>query len=66
VVLVSTLDSNAVLMGAVRLALVQIEDLLRGAVQAGEPLPPPAALPTLARDQGLRPAGRAASGVVAG
>jgi hypothetical protein len=30
-------------MGAVRLALVQIEDLLRGAVQAGEPLPPPPA-----------------------
>jgi predicted NBD/HSP70 family sugar kinase len=65
-VLVSTLDSNAVLMGAVRLALVQIEDLLRAAVQAGNPLPPPAALPTLARDQGLRPLGRAASGAVAG
>jgi predicted NBD/HSP70 family sugar kinase len=55
-VLVSTLDSNAVLMGAVRLALVQVEDLLRSAVQAGDPLPPPTALPTLARDQGLRPA----------
>jgi predicted NBD/HSP70 family sugar kinase len=65
-VLVSTLDSNAVLMGAVRLALLQIEDLLRSAVQAGSPLPPPSALPTLARDQGLRPAGRAVSEAAAG
>lgn len=65
-VLVSTLDSNAVLMGAVRLALVQVEDLLRAAVQAGDPLPPPTALPTLARDQGLRPARQAVSEAVAG
>ena len=43
-ILVSTLDSNAVLMGAVRLALVQIEDILRSAVQAGDPLPQPSAL----------------------
>jgi predicted NBD/HSP70 family sugar kinase len=47
-VLVSTLDSNAVLMGAVRLALMQIEDILRAAVQAGDPLPQPDALPGLA------------------
>jgi hypothetical protein len=33
-----------VLMGAVRLALVQIEDILRSAVQSGGPLPPPTAL----------------------
>jgi predicted NBD/HSP70 family sugar kinase len=65
-VLVSTLDSNAVLMGAVRLALVQVEDLLRAAVQAGDPLPPPTALPTLARDHGLRPAGSVISDAVAG
>jgi predicted NBD/HSP70 family sugar kinase len=60
-VLVSTLDSNAVVMGAVRLALVLIEDLLRAAVQAGDPLPSPDALPTLARYQGLRPPRQAAS-----
>ena len=65
-VLVSTLDSNAVLMGAVRLALLLIEDLLRAAVQAGDPLPPPSALPTLARDQGLRSARRAVSEAAAG
>ena len=65
-VLVSTLDSNAVLMGAVRLSLLQIEDLLRAAVQAGDPLPPPSALPTLARDQGLRQARRAAPEAAAG
>jgi predicted NBD/HSP70 family sugar kinase len=48
-VLVSTLDSNAVLMGSVRLALVQIEDILRSAIQAGDPLPRPGALPGVAR-----------------
>jgi predicted NBD/HSP70 family sugar kinase len=53
-VLVSTLDSNAVLMGAVRLALIQVEDILRSAVQAGDPLPRPSVLPALARQQGLR------------
>jgi predicted NBD/HSP70 family sugar kinase len=60
-VLVSTLDANAVLMGAVRLALLQIDDLLRAAVQAGDPLPQPAALPTLGRQQGLRPRRRSVS-----
>jgi predicted NBD/HSP70 family sugar kinase len=65
-VLVSTLDSNAVLMGAVRLSLLQIEDLLRAAVQAGSPLPPPSALHTLAADQGVRPARRAVSEAPAG
>ena len=60
-VLVSTLDSNAVLMGAVRLALLQVEDILRSAVQAGLPLPQPAVLPDLARQQGLRPGRRSVS-----
>ena len=61
-VLVSTLDSNAVLMGAVWLALLQIEDLLRATVQAGDPLPSPTALWTLARDQGLRAVSEAVTG----
>ena len=60
-VLVSTLDSNAVLMGTVRLALLQIEDILRSAVQAGLPLPQPSGLPDLARQQGLRPRRRSFS-----
>jgi predicted NBD/HSP70 family sugar kinase len=60
-VLISTLDSNAVLMGAVRLALLQLEDILRSAVQAGDPLPRPAGLPALARQQGLRPPRRSVS-----